>query len=101
MKLNLDPDFKEEEPDEYAAPDGCQIVTAIDAQGNYVFLNPPHLWTLEMEPHPPDSGFPQGFEEGPGLYLITWRYRESTDWESGLVDDWTFDPIDFKELSYE
>jgi hypothetical protein len=78
----------EEEGPPFENPDGCRAIVAVGEGGEYVFLEKPNLWFFSVEPRPQDNGFGEDFDLAPGVYEMTFGYRESQCLESGHVDDW-------------
>lgn len=91
LKLTTPPE-PDEEP-QWDDPQGCQAIVAVGSDGDYVMLRKPNLWMFDVEKRPQDNGFGESFDDlAPGVYLITYSYHTHRDWESGHIDDWTFEP---------
>jgi hypothetical protein len=70
-------------------PDGCKAIVAVAEDGDYVMIVKPDLWFFFEESNPKDNGFPQSFDMPPGVYEMTFSYKEYRDSEGG-VDDGVF-----------
>ena len=81
-------------------PNGSKWIVSVDISGNVAVLNTPNLCDGLLEPEFPSGiiGFPCDSELNPGVYEWTCDYSESIDWESGHVDDWSFDVYESKLL---
>jgi hypothetical protein len=107
MKAEQEKGFVQvDEPDWEKPRDDHEYVIAVGKDGTAIFMITPLIHETYFEnarDHLDDNGFaiPEGL--GAGIYKCHFRYHESTDWESGMVDDWGFDCIGEPELlcSYE
>lgn len=96
MKVN---ENHEDTPD-FEHPNGSKWIVAVDHAGDVSVIKRPFIHdcffyngsTAEYIGLPPDS------EETPGIYEWTCSYIESHDWESGIVDDYSFEVIESKLL---
>jgi hypothetical protein len=104
-KLKLDvgvSTLEQAEEDPYVYPsDDLEYIIAVGKDGTAIFLQTPDIHYSFFENARDmleDNGFaiPEGL--GAGIYKCHFHHWTSTDWESGMVDDWGFDCIDEPEL---
>jgi hypothetical protein len=81
-------------------PNGSKWIVSVDIDGNVMVLNTPNLCDGMLEREVPFGiiGFPCDSLLSPGVYEWTCDYSESIDWESGHVDDWSFEVSESKLL---
>lgn len=107
LKLEACDEFEQADEPDYEKPcDDHEYVIAVGKDGTAIFMiTPPIHYSFfeNAKDHLDDNGFaiPEGL--GAGIYKCHFHFWTSTDWESGIVDDWGFDCIDEPELlcSYE
>lgn len=97
LQQNNLPDGPEPELD---PPEGCKAIVAVGVDGDYVMLKKPNVFCFEEESSPQLNGFGEDFDMPPGVYEMTFSYRETCDRESGIVDDFYFDMKEAKLLWY-
>lgn len=97
--IEIMPDDEEKEP-EYEKPNGSKWIVAVADDGTVTILRAPNIhYCFTDEGNDPESlGMPDEVEDPAGVYEWTCAYSESTDWESGFVDDWAFEPTEIKLL---
>lgn len=93
-----------EEPDWVKPTEDLDYIVAIGREGTAMFLDTPLIHESFFENAKDmldDNGF--GIEEGlvAGVYKFHFKFWTSTDWESGIVDDWGFDQVGEPELLFE
>lgn len=84
----------EPEPDEWASPNNSEWVIGVDMAGSIFIVGAPNIhpsffdggYTAENIGFPPDI-----VDVDAGLYKAICSFSTSTDWETGQVDDWSFD----------
>lgn len=82
-----------EEP-EYDSPNGSVWIVAVDYAGKVTVLETPNIHDalLDNGPEAEYLGLPPDVDDlDPGVYRWTCSYHTSTDRESGLVDDFSFE----------
>lgn len=77
----------------FDSPQGSLWIVSVDDCGDVAILRRPniHYSFFDNGSSPEDVGLPATSDEPAGVYEWTCSYWTSTDWESGMVDDWGFD----------
>ena len=106
VKENENQMVKYDEPEWETPRDDHEYVIAVGRDGTAIFMITPLIHETFFEnahDHLEDNGFdiPEGL--GAGIYKCHFHFSEYRDWESGIIDDWSFDCIGEPELlcSYE
>lgn len=89
------------EPDEpFDSPDFSKWIVAIDEEGNVHVLSKPniHYTFYDNGNSAEEIGLPYETDNPPGVYEWICSFNQTTDWESGHVDGWSFDVEEEKLL---
>lgn len=99
VDIEIMPDGDIDEP-EYESPNGSKWIVAVSDDGTVSILRAPsiHYCFTDEGLTPEAMGMPDEVEDPAGVYLWTCAYTESRDWESGMVDDWAFEPTKIELL---
>lgn len=90
-----------EEP-EYDPPEGSVWLIGVDMQGCVFILDTPniHYSFFDNGYNAEDMGFPYDLvDTEAGVYRVTCSFKTSTDWESGQVDDYWFNPTKMERIN--
>ena len=81
---------------EFESPHHSKWIMAVDDAGNATILRRPNInpGFFDCGDSAEEMGMPfEDINAPAGVYEWTCSYSESTDYESGMVDDWYFEPI--------
>lgn len=83
------------EEENYDPPGGSVWIVAVDIDGMVSVLETPNIHECFLESkNAEEMGLPcEVLDTPPGVYKWTCAYCEHVDWESGKVDDYTFEPF--------
>jgi len=99
---NIDEIAIQGEPEEpvFDSPNGSRWIVAVADDGAVSVLSKPfiHDSFFESGSSPEDMGLPCEVDRESGVYEWICNIDYSTDWESGMVDDWCFEVIEEKLL---
>lgn len=85
---------------DYEQPNGSVWILGVDFQGATFLIEAPniHPGFLEMS-NTEELGLPFELPHlEPGVYSMKMSFSTSTDWESGQVDDYTFEVMEHTQL---
>jgi hypothetical protein len=92
--------LKEEDEPVFDSPHNSKWVMSVSDDGTLAILSFPNIHDsfLEVGREPEYFGLPDSVDEVTGVYEVICSFSESTDWESGIVDDWNFEIESMKPL---
>ena len=90
----------EEEKPVFDSPHNSKWIMSVSDDGTLTILSFPNIHDsfLEIGKLPDEFGLPELVEEATGVYEVICSFSESTDFESGEVDDWNFKIESMKPL---
>lgn len=85
----------EQEECEYESPNNSVWIVAVDVSGNVSVLDTPNMdpYFFDNGGSAEEMGLPPDCNLAPGVYRWTCSFYQHIDWETGHVDDYTFEPI--------
>lgn len=89
-----------EEEEGYEAPGFNEWVLCVDSWGQVHVVKHPNIHFSFLETRNAEEiGLPYEVKDRkPGVYRVVTKFKKSTDWETGLVDDYSFDPASWELL---
>lgn len=82
----------------YAPPNNTEWIVAVDRLHEVVILKAPDIHPSLIEGCTEEIGLPYKFEGAPGVYWWRCEFEEHTDWETGIVEYISFNPVEMKLL---
>lgn len=102
-KLNLNhTGYREPQEHEYENPNNTVWIVAVGMGGNVSIMQAPdiHPGFFDGGESAEMLGLPFEVEKSPGVYKWTCKFVEHRDWESGIVEEWNFEPVS-EEVLFE